>query len=100
MAVFGRLRDSLSASRRALQAELGASLFERLDAETWERLEEALILADVGARTTAEVVGKLEAEVEGGSVAGGEAARERLVELLADSAATGNGGIDLGHRPA
>jgi len=100
MAVFGRLRESLSASRKALQAELGASLFERLDAETWERLEEALILADVGARTTADVVGKLEAEVEGGSVAGGEAARERLVELLAEVATAGNGGIDLGHRPA
>ncbi len=98
MAVFGRLRDSLSASRKALQAELGASLFERLDAETWERLEEALILADVGARTTAQVVGRLEAEVEAGDVNGGEAARERLIELLAEVAAS-EAGIDLAHRP-
>jgi len=99
MAVFGRLRDSLSASRKALQAELGASLFERLDAETWERLEEALILADVGARTTAQVVGRLEAEVEAGDVNGGEAARERLIELLAEVAASEAGSIDLAHRP-
>ena len=66
--VFARLRDRLQKSRQALQAELSASLFDQLDAETWERLEEALILADVGAPATAEVVGRLEAEVEGGNL--------------------------------
>ena len=84
--LFRRLRESLTKSRDALQAELGASLFDQLDEETWERLEEALILADVGARTTAEVVGRLEAEVEGGTVSGADAIRDRLVELLAEAA--------------
>ena len=65
--LFRRLRESLSKSRQALQAEISASLFEQLDDETWERLEEALILADVGAKTTADVVGRLEHEVEAGS---------------------------------
>ena len=51
--VFKRLRESLSKSRQALQAELSSTLFDKLDDETWERLEEALILADVGAKTTA-----------------------------------------------
>src|SRR5581483_7029354 len=69
--LFRRLQQSLSKSRRALQAELGASLFEQLDDEAWERMEEALILADVGARTTAQVVGRLETEVEGGTLGGG-----------------------------
>jgi fused signal recognition particle receptor len=95
-----RLRESISTSREALSAEIGSSLFETLDAEAWERLEEALIMADVGARTTAEVVGRLENEVETGKVAGGEAARERLVELLADLASTGRGTIDLRPQPA
>ena len=63
---FARLRERLSKSRQALRAELSASLFDKLDDETWERLEEALILADVGAKATAEVVGRLEAEVEAG----------------------------------
>ena len=95
-----RLRESLQKSRRALQAELGSSLFERLDDEAWERLEEALILADVGARTTADVVGRLEAEVDAGGVGDAEAARERLVELLAEVADVGGAGIDLSSRPA
>jgi fused signal recognition particle receptor len=98
--ILGRLRESLSASRRALTAEISASLFESLDAETWERLEEALIMADVGARTTAEVVGRLEAEVESGRIEGGEEARRRLIELLAELAAAGEHRIDLHKRPA
>ena len=95
-----RLRESLSKSRRALQAELSSSLFEKLDDEAWERLEEALILADVGARTTADVVRRLEAEVDAGSVGGAEAVRERLVELLAEVAGPDDARIDLSSRPA
>ena len=66
--VFKRLRESLSKSRQALTEEISASLFDRIDDETWELLEEALILADVGAPTTAAVVEKLEHEVESGAV--------------------------------
>jgi fused signal recognition particle receptor len=95
-----RLRESLSKSRRALQAELSSSLFEQLDDEVWERLEEALILADVGARTTADVVRRLEAEVDAGSVGGAEAVRERLIELLAEVAGPDEARIDLSGRPA
>jgi fused signal recognition particle receptor len=98
--VFKRLRESLSKSRSALQAELSSSLFEQLDDETWERLEEALILADVGARTTADVVGRLEGEVASGTLSGGEALRERLVELLAEVAGAEDARIDLRRRPA
>jgi fused signal recognition particle receptor len=95
-----RLRETLSKSRRALQVELSSSLFEQLDDEAWERLEEALILADVGARTTADVVRRLEAEVDAGSVRGADAVRERLVELLAEVAGPDDARIDLSSRPA
>jgi fused signal recognition particle receptor len=98
--IFRRLRESLATSRQALGAELGSSLFENLDTAAWERLEEALIMADVGARTTAEVVNRLEGEVDAGKVEGAEATRARLVELLADLASTGSGTIDLRPRPA
>ena len=61
---FKRLRESLSRSRQALQAELSASIADRIDAEAFEGIEEALIMADLGAPATADVVGRLEAEVE------------------------------------
>jgi fused signal recognition particle receptor len=99
--VFRRLRESLSKSRRALAEEISASLFDRIDEETWERLEEALILADLGAPTTAEVVERLEQEVDSGTVpADGEAVRARLVEILAEVASKGRASIDLSGEPA
>jgi fused signal recognition particle receptor len=97
---FRRLRENLSKTRQALGAEIQATLFEGdLDAETWERLEEALIMADVGATTTAKVVGQLEQEAESGGLEGGEALTARLTELLADIARTGDDKIDLRHDP-
>ncbi|HWB55448.1 MAG TPA: signal recognition particle-docking protein FtsY [Gaiellaceae bacterium] len=55
---FGRLRDSLTASRQALQREL---LVDPNDEEAWERIEEALIAADCGVGATVEIVQRLEA---------------------------------------
>ncbi len=95
---FGRMRDNMRKTRQALATEIQATLFEDLDDETWERLEEALIAADVGARTTAEVVETLEREAESGEVEGGEALTARLAELLANIARVGDERIDL--RPA
>ncbi len=69
--MFARLRENLGKTRAALAAEVQATLFDTLDDETWERLEEALIMADVGARTTAEVVERLEHEATSGAVEGG-----------------------------
>ena len=99
--VFRRLRESLSKSRQALQGEISASVFDKIDDETWELLEEALILADVGAPTTAAVVGRLEHEVESGAVAmEGTAVRDRLIEIVAEVASTGRAPIDLSAEPA
>jgi fused signal recognition particle receptor len=58
---FSRLRDSLGKSRRALTQQLAAAAFDPADDQAWERLEEALIAADVGVRSTAELVQRLEA---------------------------------------
>src|ERR1039458_1647056 len=92
---FARLRKTL----QALQSEIQATLFEELNDETWERLEEALIYADVGARTTAEVVAQLEQEVTESKLSGGQALSDRLIELLADIARTGDDRIELLAKP-
>jgi fused signal recognition particle receptor len=98
--LFRRLRENLSKTRQALSGEIQATLFQTLDEHTWERLEEALIMADVGAATTASVVQTLEAEATAGELSGGEALSERLIELLAQTARTdGEGRIDIRARP-
>jgi fused signal recognition particle receptor len=58
---FGRLRDSLGKSRRALTEQIAAAAFDPADDAAWERLEEALIAGDVGVGATAELVRRLEA---------------------------------------
>jgi fused signal recognition particle receptor len=96
---FRRLRESLRRTRAALQTEIQATLFEDLSEETWERLEEALILADVGASTTAKVVAQLEQEAAEDKVTGGQQLSDRLVELLTETAKTGDDTIDLRAEP-
>jgi fused signal recognition particle receptor len=97
---FGRLRDNMSKTRQALGAELQATVFQSLDDEAFERLEEALIYADVGAPTTAAIVERLEREVEEGSLADGEDLSRRLRELLADTARLEGDTIPLTEHPA
>jgi fused signal recognition particle receptor len=99
MGRFRRLRDSLRRTRQALQTEIQATLFEDLSEETWERLEEALIYADVGAQTTAKIVSQLEQEAAENQLTGGQELSDRLVELMTEIAQTGNDTIDLRAEP-
>jgi fused signal recognition particle receptor len=96
---FRRLRESLRKTRQALTSEIQATLFEDLSDETWERLEEALIYADVGATTTSQVVERLEREATEGKLSGGEALTQRLTELLAEIAHSDEDRIDLRPSP-
>jgi fused signal recognition particle receptor len=78
---FSRLRDSLGKSRRALVAELGAS-FDPNEEDAWERLEVALIRADVGIPATAELIRRLEARGELTDL--GEALAEEVEALFGE----------------
>ena len=64
-------------------------MFDPADPEVWERLEEALILADCGVPATVEVIERLEAEADAGGLATAEELRVRLAEIVgrADDAA-------------
>jgi fused signal recognition particle receptor len=90
---FSRLRDSLSKSRRALTEELALSSFDPDDEEAWERLEIALLQADVGVPATAELVRRLE---ERGDVSDlGEALVAELARMLGDPAS-----LDVSAKPS
>ncbi len=96
---FRRLRDNMAKTRQALGAELQATVFESLDDEAFERLEETLIYADVGAPTTARIVERLEVEASTGELSGGEDLSRRLRELLADTSRVEDDTIDLTASP-
>src|SRR3954467_15622445 len=96
---FRRLRENMSKTREALGAELQATMFQNLDDEAFEHLEETLIYADVGAPTTAKIVERLESEAQSGELTGGEDLTRRLRELLADTARGNGDTIDLRAKP-
>jgi fused signal recognition particle receptor len=96
---FRRLRDNMTKTRQALGAELQATVFQSLDDEAFEHLEETLIYADVGAPTTARIVERLETEAETGQLQGGADLSRRLQELLADTARVDDGTIPLTESP-
>jgi fused signal recognition particle receptor len=82
--MFARLRDSLGKSRRALTEQIAVAAFDPGDSASWERLEEALIAADVGVPATAELVQRLEARSDAGEL--GEALQEEISRLLGEPA--------------
>jgi fused signal recognition particle receptor len=78
---FGsRLRESLSRSRRALTEQIAVTAFDPDDSASWERLEEALIGADVGVKATAELVRRLEARQVSGDLS--EALAEEVASFF------------------
>jgi fused signal recognition particle receptor len=72
----------LSKSRTALTAEIASAAFDPGDDAAWERLEEALIRADVGVRATAELVTRLEARQDLADL--NAALAEEIASLLGD----------------
>jgi fused signal recognition particle receptor len=90
---FGRLRDSLGKSRRALTDQIAEAAFDTGDEEAWERLEEALIAADVGVPATAELVRRLEARGVAGDLT--KPLVEEATALLGDS-----GTMNVQERPS
>jgi len=87
---FARLRDSLSKSRRALTGEIAAAAFDPGNDADWERLEEALIMGDVGVPATAELVRRLEARGELG-----DALVDEVASLFGDAPT-----LDIAHTPS
>src|SRR5207245_4695558 len=67
--------------------------FDPQDEASWERLEEALIYADVGVRATAELIRRLEARQELGDLT--TALAEEVTALFGEPPT-----LDVGHEPA
>jgi len=92
--MFSRLRASLGKSRRALTEQIGVAAFDPGDAASWERLEEALIAADVGVPATAELVQRLEGRADGGAALAASL-QEEVAQMLGEP-----GRLELGAHPS
>ena len=91
---FGRLRESLATSRRALTQDL---LFDPADEASWERVEEALIKADVGVPATVEIVRRLEQREPGSEAELLDVLEEVITALVAPD---GDGRLAIAAAPS
>jgi fused signal recognition particle receptor len=99
---FGRLWAGLQKTRQALTESLGAVFSrKRIDAETLEELEEALILADLGAQTTEKILQEVTKRVKQKTIEAGEGLQAGVIETVRDIllAATSASTTDLTSRP-
>ncbi|MBN1628903.1 MAG: signal recognition particle-docking protein FtsY [Thermoleophilia bacterium] len=97
---FSQLKDGLSKSRKALQQQFSAVLFDRFNEELWERIEEALIYADVGVDTTVSIVETLETAANAGAIADARGLLGELRAVTAQHFCQADARIDVDHSPA
>jgi fused signal recognition particle receptor len=81
-AVRPSFRERLAKARGALGAYLGGIRARKVDAETWEELEEALIRADVGVSATQRVLDDLQATAKAEGITDPEVLLDRLKSEL------------------
>ena len=82
---FGRLWAGLQKTRQALTESLGAVFSrKRIDAETLEELEEALILADLGAQTTEKILQEVTKRVKQKTIEAGAGLQAGVIETVRD----------------
>ena len=82
---FQRLRSGLQKTRQSLMGSLEVVFSrKRLDIDTLEELEEALILADLGAPTADRVLQEVNARVKNKTIEAGDGLREGVIDILRD----------------
>ena len=82
------------------EAWLASVTFDRLDDDFYEELEEALILADIGAATAADTVAQLRKRVSQKLMTRADEVKDALRDILAEKLDVGDPAMDLSTRPS
>ena len=82
------------------EAWLASMTFDRLDDDFYEELEEALILADIGAATAADTVAQLRKRVSQKLLGRVDEVKDALRDILAEKLDVGDPSMDLSTQPS
>lgn len=82
------------------EAWLASMTFDRLDDDFYEELEEALILADIGAVTAADTVAQLRKRVSQKLLGRADEVKDALRDILAEKLDVGDPSMDLSTQPS
>ncbi len=97
---FRQLREGLTKSRKALQDQFSSILLDKFDEDLWERVEEALIYADVGVDTTISIVERLEQAATAGAIADAPQFLSVLRSISAEHFCAADTRIDVTAQPS
>ena len=83
---FARLRDGLGKTRTSISDKVSEVFknFKKIDEEFYEELEEALILADIGANTSIEIVARLRDRVKEKKLHEEDEVKKELRDIVAE----------------
>ena len=101
MGLFDKIKQGLQKTSDAVNRSLdnGFAAFGKIDADLLEELEEALILSDVGAETSAKIVAEVEKRAKLQKITTAPELRDLLREVLTDNMLD-NQPLDVSGKPA
>ena len=83
MGFFDKLKESLAKTRKGLIGKIeDVFVGRKIDESTLEELEEVLIISDVGARATEEIIGTLKEQVKSGEAKDADSVKELLKRTM------------------
>ena len=100
--MFDKLKIGLQKTKNAMGGQIDSlfDTFKRIDDEFFDELEETLILADMGASASADVVRELRARCKSEGVKESAAAKETLISILIEVMSRGERGLRLNSKPS
>lgn len=101
MAFFEKIIQGLEKTRKSVTVALNSAFagFTGVNEEFFDELEELLILADVGAETSEDIVGRLREKCRDEGLVGGGQVRDGLSEILFETLDVADTRLDLGGNP-
>ncbi len=102
MAFFEKLKAGLTNTRTAIKEKLDDvfSVFKLVDEDLYEELEEALIMADVGAQTSFEIIEDLRARAREKKITDAEALKEELKNVISEILNESDSSLKLNTKPS
>lgn len=102
MALFDKIKAGLARTRSGIAGTIGSifSAFTGSSDSFLEELEDALIMADVGAELSAEITDKLRKTIKEKKIKNGGEIREELISIVSEIMAAGEGELKLDSKPS
>ena len=103
MGFFDALKQGLEKTKRLFTQgadDLFRSIQGKLDDDFYDELEELLILSDVGANSSSEIIERLKEKVKEDRIFDGEGAKQALKDILTEMISFDDGGLKLNTKPS